>query len=162
MTLTQDLFSTYKNRCLEIFSESIQECHRLGAQKWGATVASPSQFRLVMGNHIVASIEDGAIWLAVAADDTPAHKKLDSFFNWRWTDKKWAYKKPPSRSGYYWPMGNHDKVWPQIRRLHFQYLQRLAEVYDHLRISSQRTHSNAFLLDMEAALGISLPKPFYN
>ena len=162
MTTISEVFSSYTSKCLEIFAESIKTCDQYGSQKWGITIGSQNNFRLVMGNLIVASIEQGAIWFAVTPGGSSTHKKLDEVINWRWTDHLWAYKNPPSHSGYYWPMANHNEVWQDIQRIHYSYLAQVADVYDHLRSTSQKSHSNDFLVELGNELGVTLPTPIYH
>jgi hypothetical protein len=163
MSLT--LFSVYERTCLEIFAHSIKECHHYGAKKWGITVANPRHYRLVMGNLIVATIESGAVWLAIDIPTDQEKVKLDKMINWGWSPQ-WHYKNPPSKTGFYWPMedkySKHEKFWPIIQPLHDRYLPKVAEAYDHLRTTSQRSHSNQALAEIEKALGINLPRPNYS
>lgn len=162
--MTLELFSRSSTTCLEIFAHSIKECHRYGAKKWGVTVDNPRHYRLVMGNLIVATIESGTIWLAVDIQTKLEYTKLDKMINWGWT--RYQYKNPPSKTGYYWPMEwpetKHAKTWPIIQRLHDRYLSKVAEKYDHLRTTSQESHSDKALVEIEKALGISLPRPKYS
>ena len=158
MSITDQLFRTYEHTCLWVFSQSIRECHSLGAGKWGVTVVNPKHIRLVMGNLVVASIEQGCTWFAMT--DEP-HEKLDGLWNWTWTTQIWHYKNPPSRTGFYWPMKNHEQVWPSICQAHFAYLAQVTNVYQGLRKSSREAHSDEFLAALEGVLGKELPRPKY-
>ncbi len=158
MGIADDLFKIYQHTCLAVLAESLQESHRLGAGKWGITVVAPDHIRLVMGSLVVASLEQGCTWFAMP--DEP-NEKLDRLWNWRWTTSRWHYKNPPSRTGYYWPMKNHEQVWPIIRQAHFAYLAQVAEVYRCLRKPSREAHSNEFLAALEGVLGKALPRPKY-
>ena len=154
-----DAFSSYRSKCFEAFAESINACHHYGSQKWGITIVKPNHFRLVMGNLVVASISQGATWFAVNAGFSSTHQQLNDVINWQWTDHIWMYKRPPSRTGYYWPMDDHKKVWPLIQRIHFSYLAEVSRMYEHLRKTSQKSHSNDFLINLENELGVTLPRP---
>lgn len=162
---TNNLFSLYSRTCLEIFAESIIECHRYGANKWGLTVVTPRHYRLVMGNLIVATIESGATWFAIDIPTDNERARLDKMINWGWIPQ-YQYKKPESRSGYYWPMewkySSHKKCWPVIQKLHHRYLEKVASAYKQLRKTSQQAHSDEPLILIEQALGITLPHPVYH
>lgn len=160
MEIPYSLFSGYQRICLQLFAESIQLCNRFGSHKWGVAVAADDHVRLLMGSLIVASIEQYSYWLAVDIPDIKERNTLDQFLNWRWTPQ-FYYRRPPSMSGYYWPMKNHAEIWPAILRLHQRYLTTVAETYDHLRIDSQPHHSDDLLLSIENFLKISLPRPNY-
>jgi hypothetical protein len=159
-----ELFSLYEKTCLEIFSDSIHKCHSLGSNKWGITVRTPRHYRLVMGNLVVATIESGAIWLALDIPSSREKAKLDEIMNWGWSPQ-YQYKPVPSVSGYYWPMeweySSHSKIWPILKKLHYRYLPKVADYYHQLRSLSQASHSNEAIKLIEKVLGTSLPRPNY-
>ena len=153
------LFAQYQHDCLTIFADSIRECHRLGASKWGLTVRSPNHFRLCLGSLIVATLEQGCTWFAIAPPSPSEQARLDSLPNWSSTRS--GYKHPPSFSGYYWPMNTHPDLWPFLQKLHFRYLGQVAHTYRRLRLSSQRVHSDLTLAELESTLSLTLPRPDY-
>ena len=160
------LFSKYEHTCLEILANSIRECHSLGASKWGITVYHPQSYFLTMGCLAVMTLEFGTIWLALDFTTKLEKAKLDKMVNWRWS-LHYKHHRVPSITGYYWPMmdpkeAEHAKNWPLIQSLHYRYLSKVADKFPHLRITSQASHSNQALADIETELGLTLPRPNYS
>ena len=161
MNVLTDLFTNYQKNILLAFIDCIKYSHSLGQNKWGVYLNTPNHLRLIIGGLIVTTIEQGHLWLTLPILGETGHSFFDDLGNWAW-ESRWVYKVIPSLSGYYWPMTNHDEIWPRISNYHFFYLREVAEKYRHLRKPSQRKHSDDVLIDLELFSGQTLPRPNYS
>lgn len=155
----------YRNMCLSLFSEAIDEVNSYGSEKWGIHHFS-DKTRLLVGNIILFTIHKNGLWLSLDKQLLSEMKDKQSLLEqstaWRWDEDGYSeYNKVPSRNGYYTPSRTDLAIWPIICEFHFGYIQKVAEKYDHLRIDSQRKHAPAVLEYLGEILQKEIPRPYF-
>ena len=108
---------------LSLFAESLSYVDETRPGCW-LTHLLPDRIRLLANRHVVFTLHGDRAWLPLDPDgDTAAVARGGS---WTWDDSSYpAYKRPPSRNGYYRPAVDDGADWSRIRELHFRYLDRL-------------------------------------
>lgn len=154
-----------RNLCLKIFTEAVNFAHSCGNDKWG-TYYLPNKVRLLVGNLIVFTIERECVWLALDKQLLESSKKYQHLLkganSWRWDEVDYpAYSQVPSRNGYYIPSEDHLEIWPVIRSLHFEFIDKVAAKYEKLKTTSQAKHSSAVVSYLRNELGQFVPAPVY-
>ena len=153
--------------CLSLFLEALIKANSFGSNKWGAYYQSDGiGIRLLVGSLIVFTIHEGEVWLALdkqlLIELKAKQDLLDNCLNWRWDTGRWSeYKPVPSRNGYYLPSKDDLQIWPIIRDLHFAYIQKVAQKYEWLKISSQHKHAPDLISYMRIELNKDIPNPNY-
>jgi len=114
----------------------------------------------------VFTIENEGIWLTLdkqlLIESKVKRNLLENSTSWRWDTTDYPeYKTVPSKNGYYSPMKDYLKIWPDIRDLHFLYIQRVAQKYGWLNVKSQRKHDPDLLSYMRIELSEDVPNPYY-
>lgn len=152
-----------RQKCLMMFADAIAEANIYGRDKWAVTYTA-SKVRLIVGHIIVCTLENGRIWVALDKGllETPRHQSLlEQLDDWTWDDNQYPeYQQIPSRNGYYLPSEDHAKIWPGVRRLHFEAIYRAANE----TTMDQRTpegHSAEILKYLRNELGRHVPDPLY-
>jgi hypothetical protein len=154
--------------CLSLFLEALIKANSFGSNKWGAYYQSDGiGIRLLVGNLIVFTIHKGEIWLALDKQLLNESKSkqdlLENTRSWRWETANYSeYKPVPSRNGYYLPSEDKLQIWPNIRGLHFAYIQKVAKKYEWLNIRSQQKHAPDLLSYMRIELNKDIPNPNYD
>jgi len=151
--------------CLESFAESINEAHLCGPQKWGVYFTS-EKVRLLVGNLIVCTIHENALWLSLDAHsfDTSSeiHTLLEKSKAWDWESGKYAvYRQVASRNGYFRPYRASSEVKQLIADLHFEFVRNVSNKYKRLRKDSQANYTPSVITYLRRALGHSVPEPEY-
>ncbi len=153
-----------KTLCLEMLAESINRANSWGSNKWGVHCKS-NIIRLLVGNLIVFTIEKGGVWLAldkIALETSEEADYLLQTTEWQWDENDYPmYKQVPSRNGYYKPSENHSKIWPIIRSLHFEFVDKVANKYQELKTTSQTKHSSILISYLRRELGQVVAEPIY-
>lgn len=152
--------------CLSLFLEALLKSNSFGNNKWGAYSHSSVGVRLLVGNLIVLTIEKSGIWLALdrqLLNESKAQQDLlKNCTSWRWDTGRYSeYKPVPSKNGYYLPCEDNLQIWPDIRELHFAYIQKVAHKYEWLNTRSQNKHSPDLLSYMRIELQKDIPNPHY-
>lgn len=118
---------TIRKKQLSNLADSLNYIHSHHPFMW-LTHVLRNRIRLLVGRLIVLTLKDDHVWLATDATAESGH--LSNLASWEWDtggcpDGYPEYKRPPSRNGYYHPSKDRDRDWQHIRRLHFDYLDRL-------------------------------------
>jgi len=151
--------------CLEMFVEAIIYANSQGGDKWGIYYL-PDRVRLLVGSLIAFTIVRNNIWLALDDQLLEASEQyqhlLEESDSWQWDiDGYLRYKVIRSKNGYYTPAENHVTMWPIIRALHFEYINKVAEKYTKLRRDSQAINNPVVLDYLHNELEKSVPYPNY-
>lgn len=152
---------------LTIFAESIFRAHSHGARKWGAYTQSHSRegIRLLCGDFIILTLHRDYVWLSLdkegfdtsdLAEDPCWHRDEGNL-----PGGYPSYSRTPSVNIYYKPDDLQNALWPHIQTLHFQFIDRVGEKYESLRVSSQKKHQHEFIDYLASTLGYPIPKPNY-
>lgn len=157
--------SETRGGCLSVLAASIVEANVYGRHVW-AFKCFRDAARLIVGHFVVCTLEDDRVWLALDAEllETSGRAKpLEQSGVWQWSfedEKYYRYVDIPSRNGYYKPMPGKTKIWPEIRRLHFEFIYKAA----HGRAMDLRTpegHTDGILKYLRNMLGLYIPDPMY-
>jgi putative restriction endonuclease len=151
--------------CLSVFGEALTEANLYGIQKWGVYYRKDA-LRLLVGSLIVLTIHRQGVWMAL---DRQLLQKSASDFDilnqsqdWQWDTGQWSeYTRIPSKNGYYMPSDNHSQIWPLIRRFHFAYIEKAAEMFTQLREDSQQKHMPHVLAYLRQVFNHYVPEPAY-
>jgi len=153
--------------CLSILLESLIEANTYGSNKWGIYyIVDADRLRLLVGSLIVLSIHKQGVWMALDKQLLYELKEdfdiLKTSQDWQWDSGRWSeYKKIPSKNGFYMPSEDHLRIWPIIRRLHFEYINKAANMFSQLREDSQKKHMQHVLTYLRNTLKQYVPEPFY-
>ena len=155
----------YRMICLTLFLQALDKANSFGSSKWGVHYRN-DRIRLLVGNLIVFTIHENGIWLALDKQLLNENKNKWDLLNknksWSWDDGKWSeYKAIQSMNGYYLPSSKDLDVWPVIRIFHFEYIRKVANKYEWLRLDSQLKHAPELLDYLSSELGQSVPSPNY-
>jgi 5-methylcytosine-specific restriction protein A len=148
-----------------MFVEAINHANSCGGDKWG-TYYLPNKIRLLVGSLIVFTINEGSIWLALDDQLLEASEQYQHLLgetdSWQWDKEDYPrYSAVPSRNGYYTPSEKHLTIWPVIRTLHFEYINKAAKKYAKLKSSSRVNNHLAVLDYLLNKLGEFVPYPSY-
>lgn len=154
-----------RDLCLKIFVENINHANSYGSYKWGVHY-DHKKVRLLMGSLIVCTIEQDCIWLALDRELLTGLEKyqqlLEKANSWQWDETDYpTYKIVSSRNGYYIPSENHLEIWPIIKLLHFEFINKVANKFGALKTTSQLKHSLALLNYLRNAVKQFIPNPAY-
>jgi hypothetical protein len=152
-----------RRKCLAVFADAITEANIYGRGKWAVRYAS-DRVRLHIDHVFICTLEKGCVWMALdkgflEASDRQSH--LEQSGDWRWdTDEYPEYPLIESRNGYYLPSEKHADLWPVIRPLHFESINRAANgrVLD---AGARENHSPEILKYLRNELGQHVPDPRY-
>jgi 5-methylcytosine-specific restriction protein A len=152
---------------LSIFLEAINHANSLGSNKWGVQcVDEEEKVRLLVGSFIVLTIGKGRLWLALDEELLKTKEKVLSLENsdqWQWDKDDYpTYKRVLSRNGYYISSQNNFELWSKIKELHFEFINKVANRYSWLLVTSQSKHQPALLLYLRQELKQFVPDPNYN
>lgn len=149
---------------LEIFADAISEANVHGREKWAVT-CDAGKVRLQVGHVIICTLEGGRIWMALdkgLLEGTRKRPRFESTEDWHWDDSVYPeYSSIGSRNGYYKPSGQHEGIWPGLRRLHFESIYRAANGQK-IRSSTTERHSSGILKYLRYTLGRQVPDPLYS
>lgn len=149
---------------LRMFADAISEANVHGREKWAITCTN-SKVRLQVGHVIICTLEDGRIWMALDKSLLEVSRRRSRFENtedWRWDDSVYPeYSSINSKNGYYFPSEQHEEIWPEIRRLHFESIYRAADGSS-IRSSTTEGHSSGILKYLRNTLGCRVPDPLYS
>ena len=158
--------ATTRQRCLGAFADAVCEADRYGEGQWAVT-CSKEKIRLQVGPVRICNIGDKSagterLWLALDRDSLRAGKEalLEGSGDWEWSDKDQRYQAIPTRNGYYFPSEEHEKIWPEIREIHFEAIRKAAQ-RGGLRPKTKAGHSPGILKYLRTTLGRSVPEPAY-
>ena len=158
-----------RQRCLEAFADAACEADRHSDGIWAVT-CSKEKIRLQVGPVIICNIGDRRagterLWLALDRESLARAGERSTFEgsgDWEWGVGKYAtYRVISTRNGCYFPSERHEKIWPEIRGLHFEAIRRAGQRGG----SRQRTkdgHSPGILEHLRNTLGRSVPDPAYS
>jgi 5-methylcytosine-specific restriction protein A len=151
--------------CLKMFAEAINQANSRGSDKWG-TYYRPDKVRLLVGNLIVFTIESECVWLALDKQLLESSEKYQHLLkesnSWQWDKVDYpAYSQVPSKNGYFIPSEDHLEIWPVIRSLHFEFIDKVATKYEQLKKTSQAKHNSAVVSYLRNELGQLVPAPVY-
>ena len=157
-----------ERRCLEAFADTVEEAIRSNEEQWAIT-CKKGKVRLQVGPVIICNIGDGRagterLWMALDRDRLAREGKtalLDTFEEWQWSDVDQEYTAVSTRNGYYVPSERHDKVWLEIRELHFESIRKAAD-RGGLRLPTKNGHSPGVLEYLRSTIGRTLPPPAYS
>ena len=155
---------------LSLFADSIAEANVHSRKNWAVTYER-QRVRLHVGHYIVSTLIADKIWLALdsALLQSPAGMgpSLVDLESWGWTHSIRDYPEYKdttgrvlSKNGYYEIQPMHAQVWPEIRRLHFEFLYKAHKV----RAIDPRTpprHASGILEYLRHRLDRWLPDPAY-
>jgi hypothetical protein len=155
-----------RQACLRIFADAVAEANIYGRDKWVVKCDS-NHIRLQMNgkikNIIVCTLAKGRIWMALDKGllGTPNRQPLpEKSGDWEWdTDDYPEYPSISSRNGYYLPSEKHAKVWPGIRRLHFESIYKAASGEN--KPGAPQNHSPEILKYLRNELGRHVPDPLH-
>lgn len=116
------------------------------------------------------------VWLALDKQlvDTPLRNDVDfrTPNNYGWTPQvggldQYKDRFRPSESfsinGYYKPQSNekHNKIWPKIRRLHFEFIYKASIIGQSMGSDTKAIHLPGVLKYLRNELGQHVPDPIY-
>ena len=162
---------------LKMMADAILFANDLGRGRWAVTnTDKPDRLRLQVGHYIVFTLEGNRIWLALDKQlaDTPIRENISflSANGWGWQpDKDGFYQymdkrkpgNPFSYNGYYRPVSEelHAQIYPEIKRLHFEFLYKAAYVGQSIHKSTQDSHLPGALMYLRNELSKHVPDPSY-
>jgi hypothetical protein len=156
-----------RQKCLMVFADAIDEAHRCGRDRWAVRYTT-DKVRLHVDHVIICTLRDrpehGPIWMALDEGllGTSNHKSLlERSGDWEWDDDQYPeYSTIESRNGYYSPSEKHTEIWPTIRRLHFESINKAAN-HRAMDPRTAKGHSPEILKYLRHELNRHLPDPLY-
>jgi 5-methylcytosine-specific restriction protein A len=160
-------FHPYQNNILKILVDSIKYCHKCGSDKW-AIYYKPdkNKIRLIMGNLIILVIEEEGIWLALdrqMLEENQGYKDyLEKLNTWTWDNHDYPrYNQVPSINGFYIPSENYYQDWNFIKKLHFEFIEKVNAKYSKINQRSKLNHQKEIIEYLYQKLDIFVPEPNY-
>ncbi len=163
-----------KEVALSILADGIKEANIYGRHRW--TVRVEETARLVVGHYYVCTVRESGVWIALDDRFTKSgeyYPTMDELNAMGWTpdeegkkDHKRTYsdksrRNPFSVNGLYSIGADHDKNWPHIRRLFFDFIYKAIHHGQRMDKDSPGLHSQGMLKYLRHYLGVELPDPFY-
>ena len=115
--------------CLHMFMDAIDEANSYGPNQWYIEPAFDGHIWLVTGRLVTCSLVEDRIWFSLNRQlmDFQAGTPLicdGSTEDWNWEpvdldDPTWVHVATVI-NGFYTPGQNHQRIWPQLRRLLFE------------------------------------------
>jgi len=155
-----------RQKCLMVFADAIAEANIYGRDKWMVKY-DPNHIRLQMNgkikNIIVCTLGKGRIWMALdkgLLETSNRQTLLEESGDWTWdVDDYPEYSSISSRNGYYLPSEKNAKVWPRVRRLHFESIYKAASGEN--KPGAPQNHSPEILKYLRNELGRHVPDPLH-
>jgi hypothetical protein len=157
-----------KQKCLMVFADAIDEAHLCGRDRWAIRYTT-DKLRLHVDHVSICTLRDrpehGPIWMALdkgLLGTSNYRSLLERSSDWEWdVDSQWPeYSSIDSKNGYYSPSEKRAEIWPTIRRLHFESINKAAN-HRALDPRTQKAHSSEILEYLRHELGRHLPDPLY-
>ena len=152
-----------RQKCLTAFADAIIEANAYGRDKWAVRHAR-NKVRLHIDHVYICTLENGCVWMSLdkgLLETSNGQSQLEHTGDWRWdTDEYPEYSSIGSRNGYYLPSERHAKVWPVIRRLHFEAIYRAANGRE-LDAGARENHAPEILMYLRNELERHVPDPLY-
>jgi len=163
---------------LEMMVDSIEYANSLGRALWALTNTDNYQDSLWLqfGHYGVFILTEGKIWLSLDKQLAELPIRDDIIFTtsnrWGWEPQKGdsdQYKdrskpgEPFSINGYYTPVSEklHSEIYPEIKRLHFEFLYKVRQIGQPIHKSTQKLHLPAVLMYLRNELHRHVPDPLY-
>jgi hypothetical protein len=163
---------------LEMMADSIGYSNSLGRDIWAITNTGnySDSLWLQVGHYAVFMLTERKIWLSLDKQlvETPIMDDIGftSANNWGWQPQiggldryKDRFKpgNPFSINGYYQPVSEqlHDKVYPELKRLHFEFLYKVVHIGQSIHKETQLLHLPGVLMYLRNELHRHIPDPFY-
>jgi hypothetical protein len=105
---------------LAVFAASMRYIHDRRSD-WCVVRRAGHKIRLFAGRLIVLTLQKDRAWLATDVEQ----RVPDDLAQWEWDLNDYpAYKRPPSRNGYFTPKNDWQREWWTVSFSHFAYLDR--------------------------------------
>jgi hypothetical protein len=137
------------------------------------TDSYPDSIWLQVGHYAVMMLTEEQIWLSLDKQLTESPVREDMVFTsanrWGWQPQEgdlYQYKdkfkpgNPFSINGYYKPVSeeSHDKIYPELKRLHFEFLYKVAVVGQSMHKETQNLHLPGILIYLRNELSKACPR----
>jgi 5-methylcytosine-specific restriction protein A len=143
---------------ISILQEEIQYLNSRNKNEWALTYHTNNKIRLHFGHVIVLSTKNDSIWMAIDKEDS---NNLNNLNFWKWDTNDYPeYKQYNlfSKNGYFNGTLNE---WEQIKRFHFNFIDKITEKKFRLDYRTKRNHDNRIIIELLGQNNISLPLPLY-
>jgi hypothetical protein len=162
---------------LSIFADACVEADITNGGNWAVTDASDA-IRLQVGHYVVFTIQKQRAWLALDRRLIDTRREVEVDFSKPFEDMWVAdtgknpgdypqyldkYNEPFSINGSYYFRDKeaHQKIWPHLRRLHFELFYQISHCGQPIQSPTKNNHNPAILDFLYTELSRSIPNPRY-
>jgi 5-methylcytosine-specific restriction protein A len=165
--VTEELYpqEDIRRSCLKVFFTSINQADVFGSKKWGVHFTG-EKIRHLVGNLIVCTANQGALWMALDAEMLASgnnRRLLDEDEGWTWDlDDYPEYSQVPSVNGHYRPYLSGSETRSLVEDLHLAFVRKTADKYRKLRKDSRSKHDDGVIDYLNQELERFVPRPQFD